>query len=345
MALPLPPSQEPPQNTTQTVKVPQGIAISHSNETLLETSPQKQSAYERPWDKVKSIFLGKAGSTMTTGSPAPAYPVTVQEPQHNRLIDLGQELEKVRRKTASGEWDKNKLSQKVVEYCEWAAQLQHKRFALLKELNAKTDECLDLQGRLLHQDQDVRKAQETAFALMASNVSSAEDDNVIRSKLKRIRARWKTFARDWALKNVDDIQDKGEFMKLFDNLVAPDEHNSEDGLWEEKNKGIAPAILLNAELARFIAAEIVTRPFTASFGLGTKPDDTPEDTLTMMRALETIYDLSKKGTHHKVILLVRCRVIDMTQMTKSLLTFGDHRPWDSLIRQIGIPVLWNHLRS
>jgi hypothetical protein len=153
----------------------------------------------------------------------------------------------------------------------------------------------DLKHKIQVQDSDVRKAQDAAFAVVASTGPKAEDDDVIRSKLKSVTSQWKPFAKKWALKSFDELQgDRLEAAKpILEELVAPDEAESADGLFE-RNANKAPGILLNAELARFVVRRLLENPFIAAFQPGVT-DDTEALKPNTAQTLHAIYDYLKQG--------------------------------------------------
>jgi hypothetical protein len=162
------------------------------------------------------------------------------------------------------------------------------------QLEKEISHYQDANESLLHQVQDqdsaVRKAQESAFAVVASTGPKAEDDDVIRSKLKSATSLWKPFAKKWALKSLAELQgDRLEIAKpIFAELVAPDEAESPDGLFELCNDSKGPGILLNAELARFVVNRLLENPFTAAFQFSTTEDANASKTETV-QTLHALY--------------------------------------------------------
>ena len=151
-----------------------------------------------------------------------------------------------------------------------------------------------LEEQLSQQDLDIRKAQESAFALMAAEVSRAEDDETVRSKLKAVRGQWKIFAKEWATINFES-KDRPVVSQLIDSLTASKEAEVSREIMAPANRGKAPAILLNALLARFLGQYVIKRPFISAFGLEpplTGSDESPQLT---MATLEQIYKTSMKG--------------------------------------------------
>ena len=151
-----------------------------------------------------------------------------------------------------------------------------------------------MQDKIAGQSADIRRAQESVFATLASTGPKAEDDDVIRDNIWAAKKQWKPFARMWALKNLDDIRDKDEAKELFNRLWADTEFTAHDGLNAENNKAKAPYILLNAELARFINEWIIHAPFLPAFGLGRHRDDETGDPFETANALRSVYELILK---------------------------------------------------
>ena len=196
-------------------------------------------------------------------------------------------------KLRAQDWHRGEAFEECLKLCGELEQAEKKIWTLEEDHVTVRKEKSVLESQLACQDVDVRKAQESAFELMKSSVPKAIDDEVVRSKLKGVRAQWKMFAKEWA---AADIQDGEGTTALFDNLMAPDEKQSHDGLWHEQNKGKAAAVLLNAELARFIGDEIILQPFTAAFDYGTKQHDNLQPCSDTMEALNLVYHLSREST-------------------------------------------------
>ena len=194
-------------------------------------------------------------------------------------------------------WNHKKLLEEYVKLHGRKVDAEKTIIDLEKDLDFTELENAKLQEQLSRQDQDVRRAQESAFALMASNVSRAEDDETVRSKLRAVRGQWKIFAKDWALSSLNDVgdRDKAAVQHLINRLIAPDEAQARDGLMTLANRGKAAAIFLNAELARVIGQQLIVRPFISAFGLGTSFDDSAKASLFTMNDLERIYNLSVNG--------------------------------------------------
>lgn len=176
------------------------------------------------------------------------------------------------------------------EYIYW-----YNRATKAEELLASsTEEKFKLQSRLASQEKVVRKAQETALALRASDNSQAEDDDVIRAKLQGIRGQWKIFAKDWAVKHLPSIREtESRAEEMFARLVEADEKESRDGLWTLQNASKYPSILLNAELARFVGKEIISEPFISAFAYDSEINANVNEPWSTMGSLNVLYGLNK----------------------------------------------------
>ncbi|MCJ1352219.1 MAG: hypothetical protein MMC33_002203 [Icmadophila ericetorum] len=131
-------------------------------------------------------------------------------------------------------------------------------------LSATETKAATLHQLVSRQDRDVREAQESVFALMKSNAPTAEDD-VVRSKVKTMRAEWRPFAKEWAVKRPPDIKESESpaILRLFQTLMIHKPMESQNYLW---TRTCSPLILLNAELADFICFEIIKKPFISAYG-------------------------------------------------------------------------------
>ena len=168
-----------------------------------------------------------------------------------------------------------------------------------QDVRVLKDEISALSSRLADQDQQVREAQESVFALMKSSHTKAEDDSIVESRLNATRAQWKVFAKEWAVKHLADVKEEwflgAQVAQPFNTTAVPQERGFPDSLWLKSNMGKAPPILLNLELASFIGREIVTKPFISAFGFGTEQDDGSGDSLHTMNALEKLYTRPRQG--------------------------------------------------
>ena len=174
---------------------------------------------------------------------------------------------------------------------------QTKNLSLYNEAEQSRQKVLDLEKRLAGQESVVREAQESVFALMASNTSMAENDDKICSRLRIIRMQWKNFAKKWASKSMADIRDEEDhsIRRLVNAWVAPDEDQSHDGIWAIGNNRKAPSILLNTVLAHFISEKIIGKPFTAAYNLKESAETLSYDDSIIMKSLDELYAIKIKG--------------------------------------------------
>jgi hypothetical protein len=184
-------------------------------------------------------------------------------------------------------------------YLRWKHRA-HDAEARMLQLEKEISHYQGTNESLLHQVQDqdyaVRKAQESAFAVVASTGPKAEDDDVIRLKLKSVTSQWKPFAKKWAMKSLNELQgDRMEIARpIIVELVAPDETESSDGLFEPCNASKGPGILLNAELARFVVNRLLENPFTAAFQFSTT-EDANASKMETARTLHALYLYLQRG--------------------------------------------------
>lgn len=193
---------------------------------------------------------------------------------------------------------------------------QTENLSFRNEAEQSRQKILDLEERLADQESVVREAQESAFALMASKISIAENDDKIYSKLRMIRMQWKNFAKKWASKSMTDIPNKEHvsIRRMVNTWVAPDEYQSHDGIWATENDRKAPSILLNTVLAHFISSNIIRKPFTSAYNLKGGTKTVLYDDVTIMNSLDELYAIKIKGLlveKYKIFL----SITDMTQKT------------------------------
>jgi hypothetical protein len=236
-----------------------------------------------------SGWVEKAGRWMAGGyQPQPNSPQTSRGQGNSRTSEISvlvRDLRKLHRED---------IIEDFVDQWGRANQAEEKLYRVTEDLKAAQEMNSSLQEQIAGQNTDIRKAQETVFATLASAGPKAEDDDVIRGNIRAATKLWKQFAKRWALKHIDDIKDEDKAKELFDNLWADTEFAAHDGLNAKNNMNKAPYVLLNAELARFVSEFIIKAPFTAAFGLG-RCDDGTGDSFATANALVSVYDLILKG--------------------------------------------------
>ncbi|MCJ1432674.1 hypothetical protein MMC27_002031 [Xylographa pallens] len=232
-------------------------------------------------DRSEPGFLTMLGTALSSisGNPNPGKST---DRVRSRLDDM---------RLQARSWYRERAIEECLQTCAELERAENMIQSLKEEYITLNNEKSVLESRLACQDVDVRRAQESAFDLMVSSIPKATDDEVVRAKLKSIRAQWKMFAKEWA---VADIRDGESAAVLFDKLMAPDEKKARDGLWNKQNIGKAAVVLLNAELARFIGDKIISQPFTAAFDYGTMHTDNPQLFSDTMETLNRVYDLFMK---------------------------------------------------
>lgn len=223
----------------------------------------------------------------TTDSPD-AQPSTLDGHPPHRTDQMRKEFSRLSHQELVNAHAKNMLDREIE---------QMESLTLFNALEQSRQKVSDLEKRLADQESVVRKAQESAFTLMASNTSLAENDDKICSTLRVIRKQWRNFAKKWASMSMADIRVKKHHLikKLVDAFVAPDEDHSHDGIWAVENNRKAPSILLNTVLAQFICENIIRLPFTAAFNLEERAETDLCDDTTIMSRLEDLYAIKMKG--------------------------------------------------
>ena len=217
-----------------------------------------------------------------------AHPSTLDSPAFQGRDQLWEELSKL-----SHQW----LVAAYIGCMQEREIARIENLGLCNELQQSRQKISELEKRLAEQESVVRNAQESAFALMASNVSVAENDDKICSKLRMLRMQWKNFAKTWASKSLAHIRDEKYILvrKMIDAWVASDEDHSHDGIWANDNDRKAPSILLNAILGHFISGNIIRKPFAAVFNLQESAEFVRHDNFTIMNSLDWLYALKMKG--------------------------------------------------
>ena len=194
-------------------------------------------------------------------------------------------------------WDRQKLTDEYVKNYTRRLNTQEENQLLRQQVRALQQQESELQRKLSNQDYDVRQAQESAFALLSSNAPSAEDDDIVRSRLKSIRGQWKVFAKDWALKDVRDTNSEHNvtLSQHIQRILMPENLQAKDGIMAKTNRGKAYVILFNMELARFIGEEILGRPFISAFEYNAEVPGETKSPNSTLGALEHLYNNYLEG--------------------------------------------------
>lgn len=297
-------------------------SMTEHNDSMSQQSSENQSMMDMP--------------SGLTADPHNAHPSTVESPPFQEADQL---------REGSSEFSYQRLVD-AYPYCTQEREVsQMENLNLCSEVEQLRQKVSELQGRLAEQESVVRDAQESAFALMASNISVAENDDKICSRLRMIRMQWKVFAKKWAAKNMAQIGDEKHVLikKKFKVWMAPDEDQSCDGIWTIENNRKAPSILLNTALAHSITKKIVETPFKAAYGLKGITKSLRGDRDTIMNSLDKLYAIKMKGVHCEIANFLKFST-DMTQKTTARLINGGRKQFVFLIcsNAAQLPTLRNH---
>jgi hypothetical protein len=129
---------------------------------------------------------------------------------------------------------------------------------LRREVSDLAKQNEELQRQLQLQDSQIRTVQDHQLRTVeAKGFLRAEDDSSIRQKLRTMATRWKSWAKDYSVRSLEHVTDADhpDAVKIYRSHTVPEE------LLSPKNATIAPGIILNAVLARFVTNFISRKPF------------------------------------------------------------------------------------
>jgi hypothetical protein len=129
---------------------------------------------------------------------------------------------------------------------------------LKREVSDLAKQNEELQRQIQTQDSQIRSVQDHQLKnVEIKGFLRAEDDGSIRQKFRTMTSRWKAWARDYSIKALDHVSDADHpaAIQMYRYHRVPEE------LLSPKNINIAPAIILNAVLARFLTNLIFHKPF------------------------------------------------------------------------------------
>lgn len=232
-----------------------------------------------------SLFGGKTRDEESGPPSTSSEPPATVPPVHPSMSELDELKVNVKR------WEAPKLREECISWCQEAIRAE-------EEVKAREISISVLQSQIVLLDNQVRKAQEKVFGLAPADVSKAEDDEIIRSKLRGVRTQWKMFAKEWAVKHLSSIkeEERPEVDKLLARPVVTDESQSRDSLWTNQS-AIKASILLNAELARFLGKEIMLQPFISASAYVSETNAAVNASCPSMETLNQLYKLDKIQEH------------------------------------------------
>lgn len=175
----------------------------------------------------------------------------------------------------------------------------HRLSSMVSELDHDNEY---LQVLLDKQESQIRIMQEQNLNLIEANRGflQAEDDETIRRKIQSSMRSLRSWATTYALPHRRNIKQTDEEMtgELFRSNVIMRKSTTADEMFSAQYDTIAPGIILNSLLAKFVTDWIVKRPF---FGLGGVPsswDDSANEAAQVSQAFHSVYQ--KAQSHGKI---------------------------------------------
>jgi hypothetical protein len=116
---------------------------------------------------------------------------------------------------------------------------------------------------LAEKDKQLRKLTTSVTKLTARHGAPSEDDDTIRGKFRSLAAAYKTWAKEFAITSLDEIQ-ASDLVKLQGWIVSTMSQDAADPNYGLTSPGMGKtglSILLNALLANFVTFRFFERPF------------------------------------------------------------------------------------
>ena len=156
---------------------------------------------------------------------------------------------------------------------------------LEKEISDLVQENQRLEQQLEDQDSQIRTVQDRHLERVeVEGFLHAEDDGRIRQEIQTLMSRWSSWAKHYALRSLEEINEEDRSNAHYMSLQIPDELRS------SKYASIAPSIVLHSALARFVTALIFRKPFLCL----TSPFHDPEETANWPYNASDVFDSEYK---------------------------------------------------
>ena len=131
--------------------------------------------------------------------------------------------------------------------------------------------------------------------------SQAEDDDIVRDKIKSCTSTWRQWAKIYAINDLSKVkrEQRNDVEVLFAASSAPGDQAAVSWIWSSEFGQSLPRMILNATLAKMIADTIIKEPFFNLIAPGTHGSD------SVARDLDFVYREALKGTfvflQHKML--------------------------------------------
>lgn len=171
-----------------------------------------------------------------------------------------------------------------------AVKENHRLSSMVSELDSDNEHIRVLLDK---QESQIRMMQEQCLKLMEAKgrFLRAEDDETIRRKIQSAMRSLRSWAASYALPHRRNIKQSDEEMtrELFRSNVIARKFTTADEIFSPQYDTVAPGIILNTLLTKFVAEWIIERPF---FGVGGGPssrDDPANEAAQVSQAFHSVY--------------------------------------------------------
>lgn len=235
-------------------------------ETLKEEREHKKQAQE-----ASSRFKGRPSPSEMVSSRG-KRDLNPSSPRDSFVEELSYEIEDLRRRYLKVIKENDRLS------------------LMVSELDSDNEHIQDL---LDEQESQIRIMQEQSFHQIESHRGffRAEDDETVRRKIQNCMRSLRSWSTNYALPHRRNIQQTDGDMtgELFRSNVTARRFMTADEIFSPQYNAVAPGIILNTLLAKFVTAWIVQRPFFGLGGGSTGRDDSSHEAAQVSQAFHSVY--------------------------------------------------------
>lgn len=176
---------------------------------------------------------------------------------------------------------------------------KHRLSSMVLDLDSDNEH---LQFLLEKQESQIRIMQEQNLKLIEANRDflRAEDDETIRRKIQSSMRSLRSWATSYALPHRRNIKQTDEEItgEFFRSNVTARKFTKADEIFPPQFDAVAPGIILNTLLAKFVIEWIVRRPFCRLGGAFTSRDDLANEAAQVSQAFHLVYQ--KAQLHGKI---------------------------------------------
>lgn len=172
----------------------------------------------------------------------------------------------------------------------WLAKENHRLSSMVSELDSDNEH---LQVLLDKQESQIRMMQEQNLNLIEANrgFMQAEDDEIIRGKIQSAMRSLRSWAASYAIPHRRSIKQNDEEMtrELFRSNVIARKFIMLDEIFSPQYDTVAPGVILNALLTKYVTDWVVKRPFFGLGGASTSRGDSANEAAQVSQAFHSVY--------------------------------------------------------